>query len=125
MIKHLVKRAKAMRFCFKAFLMVLLSFLWAGMAQANCLMYSNQNERLANFCLLQSVTGKLLDGRTAILVSERLQREGYFGGLTSPSVNTNLFPTVSYSNNINGGNPDKNLVVGELEFEGDPALVAE
>jgi len=57
-----------------------LFFLWAGVAQANCLMFNNQNERLVNFCLLQSVTGKLLDERTAILVSQRLQREGYFGG---------------------------------------------
>ena len=102
-----------------------LSFLWAGTAQANCLMFSNQNERLVNFCLLQSVTGKLLDERTAVLVSQRLQREGYFGGLRSPSVTTNILPTLSYSSNINGGNPDRNLIVGGLEFEGDPALVAE
>ena len=101
-----------------------LSFLWASMAQANCLMFSNQNERLVNFCLLQSVTGKLLDERTATLVSQRLQREGYFGGLSSPSVSTNILPTLSYSSNINGGNPDRNLIVGGLEFEGDPSLVA-
>ena len=101
-----------------------LSFLWAGMAQANCLMFSNQNERLVNFCLLQSVTGKLLDERTATLVSQRLQREGYFGGLRSPSVTTNISPTLSYSSNINGGNPDRNLIIGGLEFEGDPSLVA-
>ncbi|MDC0131042.1 hypothetical protein OAI05_04140 [Planktomarina temperata] len=125
MLKHLVKRAKAMHFCFKALLMVLLSFLWSGVAQANCLMFSNQNERLVNFCLLESVTGKLLDERTAVLVSQRLQREGYFGGLRSSSVTTSILPTLSYSSNINGGNPNKNLVVGELEFEGDPALVAE
>ena len=125
MLKHFVKRAKAMHFCFKALLMVLLSFLWSGVAQANCLMFSNQNERLVNFCLLESVTGKLLDERTAVLVSQRLKREGYFGGLRSPLVTANVLPTLSYSSNINGGNPDKNLVVGELEFEGDPALVAE
>jgi hypothetical protein len=125
MLKHLLKRAKAMHFCFKALLMVLLSFLWSGVVQANCLMFGNQNERLVNFCLLESMTGKLLDERTAVLVSERLQREGYFGGLRSSSVTTNILPTLSYSSNINGGNPDKNLVVGELEFEGDPALVAE
>jgi hypothetical protein len=101
-----------------------LSFLWASMAQANCLMFSNQNERLVNFCLLQSVTGKLLDERTASLVSQRLQREGYFGGLRSPSVTTNILPTLSYSSNINGGNPNRNLIVGGLEFEGDPSLVA-
>jgi hypothetical protein len=101
-----------------------LFFLWAGAAKANCLMFSNQNERLANFCLLQSVTGKLIDDRTAILVSQRLKQEGYFGGLTSPIARTHVYPTLSYSSNINGGNPDKNLILGELEFEGDPSLVA-
>jgi len=101
-----------------------LFFLWAGAAKANCLMFSNQNERLSNFCLLQSVTGKLIDDRTAILVSQRLKQEGYFGGLTSPIARTHVYPTLSYSSNINGGNPDKNLILGELEFEGDPSLVA-
>ena len=101
-----------------------LFFLWASIAQANCLMFSNQNERLVNFCLLQSVTGKLLDERTAVLVSQRLQREGYFRGLRSPLVTANVLPTLSYSSNINGGNPDRNLIVGGLEFEGDPSLVA-
>ena len=113
------KSSKALTFWISLF------FLWSGVAQANCLMFSNQNERLVNFCLLQSVTGKLLDERTAALVSQRLQREGYFGGLRSPLVTANVLPTLSYSSNINGGNPDRNLVVGELEFEGDPALVAE
>ncbi|MDC1482361.1 hypothetical protein N8146_08810 [Ascidiaceihabitans sp.] len=87
-------------------------------------MFSNQNERLVNYCLLESVTGKLIDERTAILVSQRLKQEGYFGGLTSPLVRTHVFPTLSHSSNINGGNPDKSLILGELEFEGDPNLVA-
>ncbi|MDA9345707.1 hypothetical protein N9R74_02480, partial [bacterium] len=51
-------------------LWISLFFLWAGVAHANCLMFSNQNERLVNFCLLESVTGKLLDERTAVLVSQ-------------------------------------------------------
>jgi len=105
-------------------LLIAVSFMWTGAAKANCLMFSNQNERLVNFCLLESVTGKLIDERTAILVSQRLKQEGYFGGLTSPLVRTHVFPTLSHSSNINGGNPDKNLILGELEFEGDPSLVA-
>ena len=122
-MKHLKNLTRTIHFMVLAFL-IALSFMWTGAAKANCLMFSNQNERLANFCLLESVTGKLIDERTAILVSQRLKREGYFGGLTSPVARTHVYPTLSYSSNINGGNPDKNLILGELEFEGDPSLVA-
>ncbi len=37
-------------------------------------------------------------------------------------VNT-VYPDFDYSDNINGGNPDKPLILGELEFEGDPELI--
>ena len=123
MTHHITKPIRAIHFLVLAFL-IALSFMWTGAAKANCLMFSNQNERLVNFCLLESVTGKLIDERTAILVSQRLKQEGYFGGLTSPVARTLVYPTLSYSSNINGGNPDKNLILGEFEFEGDPSLVA-
>ena len=122
-MKHLAKPIRVIHSMVLAFL-IALSFTWAATANANCLMFSNQNERLVNFCLLESVTGKLIDERTAILVSQRLKQEGYFSGLTSPLVRTHVFPTLSHSSNINGGNPDRNLILGELEFEGDPKLVA-
>lgn len=102
----------------------LLAAICNSSAIAGCLSFSGQNERLANFCLLESITGRLLNERTAVIVSQRLQKEGYFGGLSSPKVDASVYPTFFYSNNINGGNPDKNLVINDLQFEGDPTLVA-
>ena len=107
-----------------AVISLLVTPLLAVPASASCLNFGGQNERLANYCLLESITGKLVDERTAFIVTQRLKQEGYFGGLSSPRSDTAVYPTMSYSNNINGGNPDKNLVIGELEFEGDPTLVA-
>ena len=97
--------------------------LWTTSAQANCLVFT-QNERLSNYCLLNEVSGKLMDGQTASVVVQRLQMEGYFGGISEPTWTTKIAPSVTYSNNINGGNPDKQLVLGNLEFDGDPNLVA-
>ena len=92
-------------------------------ASANCLVFS-QNERLTNYCILSKVDGKRVDAQTANVVIQRLQREGYFGGLNSTQFVTQVFPTFTYSNNINGGNPDKKLKLGNLEFDGEPELVA-
>ena len=113
MTNHLTKPIRAIHFMVLVFL-VAVSIIGAGTARANCLLFSNQNERLVNFCLLESVTGKLLDEPTTIFVSQRLKQEGYFGGLHEPLVRAHFFPTISYSNNINGGNPDRNLIVGGL-----------
>ena len=106
-------------------LVVLAAALWAMPAKASCLNFAGQNERLSNYCLLEAVQGRLLDEQTALAITNRLKQEGYFGGLNAPRLTTSAYPTAFYSSNINGGNPDKPLVIGELEFEGDPNLVAE
>ena len=98
-------------------------FISASIASANCLVFS-QNERLTNYCILSKVDGKRVDAQTANVVIQRLQREGYFGGLSSPQFVTQVYPIFSYSNNVNGGNPDKKLKLGNLEFDGEPELVA-
>ena len=91
-------------------------------ASANCLIF-NENERLSNFCLLESLAGKVVDKNTAVIVTEKLKREGYFGGLKKSDWSTSFYPNIDYSENINGGNPDKPLVLGNLEFVGDPELI--
>jgi len=68
-------------------------------AAANCLVFP-QNERLTNYCILSKVDGKRVDAETANVVIQRLQREGYFGGLSSPQFVTQVYPTFTYSNNI-------------------------
>ena len=108
---------------FRVFASIIVFLLLSSSASANCLVFS-QNERLTNYCIMSKVDGKRLDAQTANVVIQRLQREGYFGGLNSTQFVTQVFPTFTYSNNINGGNPDKKLKLGDLEFDGEPELVA-
>ena len=95
----------------------------ATSANANCLAFT-ENERLANYCLLEAVDGKLVDEETAAIVFRRLSLEGYFGGLSQPLNEFDISPAFYYDDNINGGNPDKKLRIGNLEFDGEPDLVA-
>ena len=108
---------------FRVFANIIVLLLLSSSAAANCLVFP-QNERLSNYCILSKVDGKRVDAQTANVVIQRLQREGYFGGLSSPQFVTQVYPTFTYSNNINGGNPDKKLKLGNLEFDGEPELVA-
>ena len=89
---------------------------------SGCLLF-NENERLSNFCLLESVEGKVVDKNTAMIITQKLKREGYFGGLIKSGWSTSFYPDIDYSGNINGGNPDKPLILGELEFSGDPDFI--
>lgn len=93
------------------------------MAKPSCLMMQG-NERLSNHCLLETVKGKLVDEQTMQLVVSRLKREGYFGGLKTTSFKGTLYPDIYYSSNINGGNPNKPLILGNVEFESNPVLNA-
>jgi len=99
------------------------ALLFASSAQANCLAFT-ENERLANYCLFETISGKLVDKNTAAVILQRLSLEGYFGGLTSALSDFDITPSLYYSDNINGGNPDKKLRLGNLEFDGEQDLVA-
>ena len=99
------------------------TFIGATSVKANCLMFG-ENERLSNYCLLESIKGKVIDQNTANIVVQKLMQEGYLGGLKVPATTYNVYPDIAYSNNINGGNPDKPLIVGNLAFEGEPDHVA-
>ena len=91
-------------------------------ASASCLVF-NQNERLSNYCLLETLKGKVVDQDTVNILTDRLKQEGYLGGLEKPNWSTNVSPTIDYSRNINGGNPDRALVIGGLEFQSDPEFL--
>ena len=109
-------------YCSRLIFSTVCSVFFCTIANASCLLF-NENERLSNYCLLETVKGKVVDQNTAIIVSQRLKREGYFGGLEKAEWSTRFYPDFDYSDNINGGNPDKPLIIGELEFEGDPELI--
>lgn len=104
------------------FILSFSSLITVTPAKANCLIL-NENERLSNYCLLENIKGKLVDKNTANIVAHKLTQEGYLNGLQALKKSVNLYPDISYSNNINGGNPDKPLILGDLEFEGEPDLI--
>lgn len=107
---------------FRSIIFLLYFSLIGTFVSASCLVFT-ENERLSNFCLLESVEGKVVDKNTAMIITQKLKREGYFGGLKKSDWSTSFYPDIDYSGNINGGNPDKPLILGELEFSGDPDLI--
>ena len=86
------------------------TFIGATSVRANCLILG-ENERPSNFCVLESVEGKIVDKNTAIIVNQRLMQEGYFGGLKVPAIKLEFLQKLRYSKNINGSNPDKPLIL--------------
>lgn len=102
----------------------LLIIITSQQVGASCLLF-NENERLSNFCLMDSSKEAVVDQNTALLIFQRLKNEGYFGGLDKPMISTKFYPDIDYSSNINGGNPNKPLIIGGLEFKGDPDQVKE
>lgn len=90
-----------------------------------------QNERLANFCLVQRTNHQSLTFETAQIIDFRLKREGYTDGLGLPvgierfSFQPYVTPILNYETDINGGNPSRPLQLGSLTFTGNPELVRE
>lgn len=81
--------------------------------------------RLANYCAVEKIQGARIYVRTLQLIDYRLKIEGSAKGLGLPasvrlsSISKVLYPILTYSDNINGGNPPKALVLGNLSFDGE------
>ncbi|MGI9229248.1 MAG: hypothetical protein ACR2P9_05245 [Gammaproteobacteria bacterium] len=88
-------------------------------------------ERLVNYCLLRSMDGKRVKLSYATTVDARLKNAGHTDGLglglpyqpRRSSISLAVRPTLEWSPNINGGNPDGPLRLGALTFEGAPGYV--
>lgn len=97
-------------------------------ADASCLT-ALSNERLSNYCLVQRVNNRIASLRTAQVIDYRLKHEGYEQGLGLPgraeqlSFQPYVTPILDYETDINGGNPNKPLQLGDITFNGDPNLV--
>jgi hypothetical protein len=104
-----------------------LSFLFPITASASCYV-DGASGRLANYCAIDKIQGARIDVRTAQLIDYKLKLEGNIRGLGFPSrvkqhsTSKVLYPILSYSDNINGGNSPEPLVLGNLTFEGDETL---
>jgi hypothetical protein len=100
----------------------------ATAAQASCLGPGQADSRLVTYCLVSEAQGRVVALPTAREIDVRLHREGILSGpsafgehdIDRPSVFA--YPIVEYSRNLNGGNPRRPLVLGDLVFEGDPEL---
>jgi hypothetical protein len=83
---------------------------------------------LSNYCALDKIQGARVDVRTAQLIDYKLKLEGSKRGLGFPtrvkphSTSKAIYPILSYSDNINGGNSPEPLALGNLTFEGDENL---
>ena len=78
------------------FVIIVFSIISLGtFASASCLLF-NENERLSNFCLLERVEGKVVDKNTAVIVTQNLKREGYFGGLKKSDWSKSFYPGIDY-----------------------------
>jgi hypothetical protein len=105
---------------------LVLGLLSSTAAQANCLA-GNSESRLKIFCVAETLNNKQIGIGDAEFLDAMLKREGYSRGLGFPttvdqtSVETYVSPVLDYNNNINAGNPNRPLVLGNLSFDGDPA----
>lgn len=112
----------------QALLFFILPVLTATSSEAKCL-NSSVNERLSNFCLVKGTSNTLVTQRTVQVIDYRLKKEGYERGLGLPgrvddfSFNSYIAPVLDYETDINGGNPNKPLQLGDISFTGEPDLV--
>jgi hypothetical protein len=108
--------------------LVLPFYLLTIPANASCYTQDGST-RLGNYCALAKIQGARIDVPTAQIIDYKLKIEGSINGLGLPTrlaTNTtskSIYPILSYSDNINGGNSPEPLVLGNLTFEGDEELV--
>lgn len=92
---------------------------------AHCCSTGGASTRLQAFCFTNELAGRSVDKRQIQILDYLFKREGYSDGLGlatilgDNSVKYFASPVVDYQSNINGGNPDKPLVLGSLYFEGE------
>ena len=87
------------------------------------------DSRLQTYCIVRSIEGATINLDAAKFVDYRLKHEGYKRGIGLPgAVEQTTFtpyiaPIVDYNTDINGGNPNRPLVLGNLTFMGDETLL--
>jgi len=105
---------------------LIIALLSAHPVQASCLNH-NADSRLRTYCAAETLLGNAVTLNDALLLDTLLKREGFAAGIGLPNPvdrsTTQAFisPLLDYNSNINGGNPNRPLVLGGLTFIGDEA----
>lgn len=110
-----------LRIYFLSVLVFLSSYLLSASGLSACTI-AHKNERLFTHCLLNSSLNKSVEPATAYFLNTKLRRNVQPGIATLPvaerSLQRFLAPVILYSHNINGGNPNAALVLGDMVFQG-------
>ena len=105
-----------------------MGLLYTTASEASCL-NSNADTRLRTYCVAETLAGNAVTLSDALLLDTLLKREGFAAGIGLPNevdtstTQTFLSPVLDYNSNINGGNPNRPLVLGALTFTGDEAFL--
>ena len=100
-----------------------LGLLFSAEAHASCLNPS-ADSRLRTYCVTETLKDRMVTLGDAQVLDLLLKREGYARGLglsaevRRKAIQPFIAPIFEYSANINAGNPDRPLVLGELTFFG-------
>jgi hypothetical protein len=107
-----------------AFIVAAFLAVTSSEALASCL-NPNADSRLRTFCVAETLVDRRITLGDAMVLDTMLKREGYANGIGLPNriprhmSQAFASPVVDYDTNINGGNPDRPLVLGGLTFIGD------
>ena len=110
-----------LRICFLSWL-VGLSFYSSSASGLSACAIAGKNERLLTHCLLHASINKPVEPATAFLLNNKLRRNAQPGIANLPVAGRSLqrfwAPVISYSHNINDGNPNRPLILGDMVFQG-------
>ena len=110
-----------LRICFLSWLVDLSFYLLSASGLSACAI-AGKNERLFTHCLLNASINKPVGPAAAFLLNDKLRRNAQLGIANLPvagrSIQRFWAPVISYSHNVNDGNPNGPLILGDMVFQG-------
>ena len=110
-----------LRICFLSWLVGLSFYLLSASGLSACAI-AGKNERLFTHCLLNASINKPVGPAAAFLLNDKLRRNAQLSIANLPvagrSIQRFWAPVISYSHNVNDGNPNGPLILGDMVFQG-------
>ena len=106
--------------------MLILLALAVGQSASACA--RNNDEQLQTYCLINELEQRPISKETAFAIDQKLKLQGYQNGIGFGFDNQPVLTKISvrasasYDENLNGGNPEGPLKIGNLVFQTDPNL---